>query len=60
MAVFQNMGPMTWIVAISAFVICIAALLSKAIRIALKVAVIVVMVLYVAYFLIEAGIINRF
>ncbi|MBT8042184.1 MAG: hypothetical protein KJN98_03370 [Pontiella sp.] len=51
---------MTWIILICGFVICVAALASKAIRLALKLAVIVVMVIYVAYFLTEAGVINRF
>ncbi|MBT8045992.1 MAG: hypothetical protein KJN67_02385 [Pontiella sp.] len=60
MTPLQNMDPMTWIILICGFVICVAALVSKAIRLALKLAVIVVMVIYMAYFLTEAGIINRF
>ncbi len=60
MPMFQNMDPMTWIILICAFVICVASLTSKAIRLALKLAVVVVMVLYVAYFLTEAGIIDLF
>ena len=56
----EHMDPMTAIILISAFVICVASLISKAVRLALKIAVTVVMVLYVAYFLSEAGIIDLF
>jgi hypothetical protein len=49
---------MTWTIMVSALVICVLVLFAKAIKAALKLAVIVVMLALVAYFLLQAGIIQ--
>ncbi len=54
----QNMPPMTWMIIVAAIIITGAVLFSKAIKVLLKLAVILVMVLFVVYFLVQAGIIE--
>ncbi|MDH3982018.1 MAG: hypothetical protein OES84_03860 [Kiritimatiellaceae bacterium] len=58
METVQAIDPMTWIIIISAIVIGIAVLLNKAVKLPLKLAVIAVVLLFVAYFLVEAGILQ--
>jgi hypothetical protein len=54
----QAIDPMTWIIIGAAVIICAAVLFAKAIKFALKLAVIAVMLLFIAYFLVQAGIIE--
>ena len=54
----QTINPMTWIIIIAALLISVIVLFNKAVKFILKLAVIGVMVLFVAYFLIQAGIIE--
>ena len=54
----STIDPMTWMIVVSAIIICVLALFSKAIKTMLKLAVIVVMLVFVAYFLVQAGIIQ--
>lgn len=49
---------MTWMIVISAIIICVLALFAKAIKAPLKLAIFAVMLLYVVYFLVQAGIIQ--
>lgn len=58
METLSNIPPMTWIIIISAFIICVLALLSKAIKATLKLAIFAVMLLFVLYFLVQAGVIQ--
>ena len=48
---------MTWLIIIAAVFICSTILFNKAIKVILKLAVFVVILAFVAYFLIQAGII---
>ncbi|MCK4565419.1 MAG: hypothetical protein KAU94_12190 [Verrucomicrobia bacterium] len=57
MDTLSTIDSMTWIIMISALVICMLVLFAKAINAVLKLAVIVVMLAFVAYFLRQAGII---
>lgn len=54
----QSIDPMTWIILIVAAMIGVFVLFNKAVKLILKLAVIGVMVLIVAYFLVQAGIIE--
>ncbi|MDH3345944.1 MAG: hypothetical protein OEL75_02045 [Kiritimatiellaceae bacterium] len=54
----SNIPPMTWLIFASAAIICVLVLFSKSIQLSLKPAVIAVMLLFVVYFLIQAGIIQ--
>ncbi|MEX1326574.1 MAG: hypothetical protein AB1Z29_07230, partial [Desulfobacterales bacterium] len=54
----SDISPMTWIICAAATIICILALLSRVIKFWLKLAVVAVMLLFIAYFLIQAGIIQ--
>ncbi len=56
METLANISPMTWIILIAAVIICVSVLFAKAIKFVLKLAVIVVMLLFVVYFLRQAGI----
>ena len=53
----DSIDPMLWIILIAATVITLAVMINKAVKTALKLAVIGVMALFVIYFLKEAGII---
>ena len=57
MDTLYTIDSMTWIIMVSALVICVLILFAKAIRAALKLAVLIVMLAFVAYFLRQAGII---
>lgn len=57
MDALQSISPMTWLIIIAAVFICTTVLFNKAIKLFLKFAVLAVIFLFVAYFLIEAGII---
>ena len=57
MDTLSTIDSMTWIIMVSALVICVLVLFAKAIHAALKLAVIVVMLTFVAYYLRQAGII---
>jgi hypothetical protein len=48
---------MTWLIIIAASIIFVTLLFNKAVKLILKLAVLVVMALFVAYFLRQAGII---
>jgi len=56
MEALSNIDSMTWTIIIAAIFICLATLFSKAIKFLLKLAVIIVMLFVVAYFLVQAGI----
>ncbi len=58
METLQSIPPMTWMIIIAATVISGAVLFSKAIKALLKLAVILVMVAFVIYFLVQAGVIE--
>ena len=53
----RSIAPMTWLIMLSAAVICLFVLFNKSVKLMLKLAVIVIMALFVAYFLRQAGII---
>ena len=53
----QAISPMMWMILVAAAVISIAVLFNKAVKFALKLAVIAVMAVFVIYFLVQAGII---
>ncbi len=55
---FSNFSPMTWVIILSAAAILGIALFSKVLKFALKLAVILVMALFIIYFLQQAGIIE--
>ena len=57
METVQQIDPMTWIIIVAAMVISIAVILNKAIKFVLKLAAIGVCLLFVVYFLIQAGVI---
>ncbi|HEY5621253.1 MAG TPA: hypothetical protein VIR77_01495 [Pontiella sp.] len=52
----RAMAPMTWLIMLAAAFICLFVLFNKAVKLMLKLAVIVIMALLVAYFLRQAGI----
>lgn len=54
----QTIDAMTWIIIAAAVIISITVLFNKAIKLMLKLAVISVAVLFVVYFLIQAGVIK--
>lgn len=54
----QSIDPMTWIIIIAAVVISTVVLFNKAVKFILKIAVISVMILFLLYFLIQAGVIE--
>jgi hypothetical protein len=58
MEALSTIPPMTWMIVISAIIICVLALFAKAIKTTLKLAIIAVMLLFIAYFLVQAGIIQ--
>jgi hypothetical protein len=58
MEALSTIPPMTWMIVISAIIICALALFAKAIKTTLKLAIIAVMLLFIAYFLVQAGIIQ--
>lgn len=58
METLQSIPPMTWMIIVSAVIITVAVLFSKAIKALLKMAVILVMITFVVYFLVQAGIIE--
>lgn len=58
MDTFSALPPMTWMIIASAVIICVLVLFAKAIKVTLKLAVIAVMLLFVAYFLVQAGVIQ--
>ena len=51
------MSPTAWAVIIAACSICVLVLFAKAVKLVLKLAVIAVMLLFVAYFLIQEGVV---
>ncbi|MDF7798085.1 hypothetical protein P4C99_01320 [Pontiellaceae bacterium B1224] len=53
----KTMHPMVWIILVAAVVITVASLFNKAIKFALKLAVIGVAALFVLYFLVQANVI---
>ncbi len=55
MEFFQHFDPLTWLVLASALIISIMVLFAKAIKFVLKLVVIGVMLLFVIYFLRQAG-----
>ncbi len=57
METLSQIDSMTWMILVSAVIICVAVLLAKTIKFVLKLAVIVVMLLFVIYFLRQAGVI---
>jgi hypothetical protein len=54
----KDLDSMTWIIIAAAGIIGVAVLFNKAIKFMLKLAVIAVMILFVGYFLVQAGIIE--
>jgi low affinity Fe/Cu permease len=54
----SSISPMTWIIILAAALIGAFVLFNKAVKLTLKLAVIVVMVLFVVYFLIQAGLVE--
>ena len=53
----ESIPPMHWIIFAAAAFITVAAILNKAIKIILKVAIIVVVLMFVIYFLVQDGVI---
>ena len=51
-----NTDSTTWLVVASAIIICILVLFAKAVKLALKLAVIAVMLAFIVYFLRQAGV----
>ena len=58
METLANIPPMTWIIMVSAIIICVLALFAKAIKATLKLAIFAVMLLFVLYYLVQAGLIQ--
>ena len=58
MEFFELMNTTGWLVVAAAFVIIVLVLFAKAIKAALKIAVIVVMLAFIVYFLHQAGMIQ--
>jgi hypothetical protein len=58
MEALSHLDPMTWIIIIAAVIICALTVLSKAIHLTMKLAIIVVMLAFIAYFLRQAGVIQ--
>ncbi len=54
----QSIDPMTWIIVVVAVLISTVVLFNKAVKFILKIAVIGVMILFVVYFLVQAGILE--
>ncbi len=54
----KNLDSMTWIILAAAGIICSVVLFNKAIKFMLKLAVLIVMILFVGYFLLQAGVIE--
>ena len=54
----QNIPPMTWMIIAAAAIICLVVVFNKAVKFMLKLAVIAVMLVFVVYFLVQAGIIE--
>lgn len=54
----KNLDSMTWMIIAAASIICAIVLFNKAVKFMLKIAVILVMILFVGYFLIQAGLIE--
>lgn len=52
----QSISPMAWIIIGTAVLISMLVLFNKAVKFILKLAVIIVMVLFVVYFLVQAGV----
>lgn len=53
----KTMHPMVWIILVSAVIITGAMLFNKAIKFVLKLAVLLVLVMFVVYFLVQANVI---
>jgi hypothetical protein len=58
MELFESMSTTSWMVVASAAIIILLVLFHKAIKAALKIAVILVMLAFIVYFLHQAGIIQ--
>ncbi len=58
METLSTIPSMTWMIVISAIIICVLSLFAKAIKASLKLAIIAVMLLFIVYFLVQAGIIQ--
>jgi hypothetical protein len=58
MEALQNIDPMTWMIIGAAVIISVVVLFNKAVKFALKLAVIVVMLIFAAYFLVQGGVIE--
>ena len=54
----KNLDSMAWIILAAAGIICAVAVFNKAIKFMLKLAVILVMLLFVGYFLVQGGVIE--
>lgn len=54
----KSMSPMVWIIIAAAMIISVAAVLNKAIKILLKLAIIGVVLVFVLYFLVQEGVIT--
>ena len=54
----KNLDSMTWMILAAAGIICTVVVFNKAVKFMLKLAVIGVMILFVGYFLIQAGVIE--
>ncbi len=52
----STIDPMVWMITTSAIIICVLALFAKAIKPLLKLAIIAVMLVFIAYYLLQAGI----
>ena len=58
MEALEQIDPMTWIIIAAAAVISVAVLFNKAIKFALKIAAIMVCLIFVLYFLVQAGVVT--